>query len=294
MFASLVRYRRHRRGTLSNTPRTALPVTTKVVAMRADRPPLRHTLPELPSGCDELQATTDPGSDTCLPAHLDGLPGLGLDRANLLSNVAIQPTPSVPDDDPTKSEELVLGLDDLLRTNPQGYHALHPRVQQAVSLWALDPLLETIGTRLDKRMDLSAYQYPQYALECRGSAPDKTTLYPPEHHINVIDVLRDLRANDIVTTVCRPDEKVPSQDTIRATFDSMQERGENHYGAFTLLLEDHSSAQPSRLVFHDDVVPDGCPGQTQLFDLAAYRCDQCRVDLRLCTVSDLSSEVRDD
>lgn len=265
-----------------------------VVSVRADRPPLRHTLPELPYGCDELQATTDPDSDTCLRAQLDCLPGLDLDRANLLSNVATQPVPSAPGDDPASSEELVLGLDDLLRTNPQGYHTLHPRVQQAVSLWALDPLLETIGTRLDKRLDFSAYQYPQYALECRGSAPEKTTLYPPEYHINVIDALRDLRANDIVTTVCRPDEKVPSQDTIRTTFDSMQKRGENHFGAFTLLLEDQSSFQPPKLVFHDDVVPDACPGQTQLFDLAAYRCDQCRVYLRLGTVSDLSSEVRDD
>lgn len=262
--------------------------------MRADHPPLRHTLPELPDGCEELQATADPDSDTCLRAHLDCLPGLGIERASLLSRVAVEPSSSAPEDGTMDSQDPVLGLDDLLRTNPKGFHALHPRVQQVVTLGALDSLLETVGTRLDKRLDFSAYQYPQYLFECRGSAPDGTALYPPAYHINVIDVLRELRANNILTTVCRPGESLPSSEMIRAALDSMTQRGEYSTGVFTLLLDDNRPVPVPTLAFHDAVVPGGCPGQTQLFELVSHLGDQCQVDLAVCTVSQLPPEVCDD
>jgi hypothetical protein len=262
--------------------------------MRPNQPPQIHTLPELPYGCDELQATADPDSDTRLRAHLDCLPGLGLQRANLLSTVAIETTSSAPDDVATGATEPVLGLEDLLRTRTQGCYTLHPRVQQIVSVGALDSLLETVANRLDKRLDFIAYQYPQYLFECRGAAPDQTALHPPEYHIRTLEVAREIRANDLLVTICRPGDPLPGQDTIRSTLDSMDDRGETPCGVFTLLLQNATTPYTPILVFHDDNIPERCPGQAALFDHMRYLCDQYRADMKLKTISEFPQVMRDD
>lgn len=261
--------------------------------MRPTQPPQIHTLPDLPDGCDELRTTADPASDTRLQAHLDCLPGLGIQRSNLLSNVAIETTSSAPDDVPTDAAEPVLDLEDLLRTRTQGHYTLHPRVQQIVSVGALDSLLETIANRLDKRLDFVAYQYPKYLFECRGSAPDQTALHPPEYHIRTLEVAREIRANDLLITICRPGDPLPGQDIVRSTLDSMADRGETACGVFTLLQNATPPYTPI-LVFHDDNIPEWCPGQAALFDHMTHLCNQYGVDMKLKSISQFPPVVRDD
>lgn len=240
--------------------------------MRPTQFPRRHMLPELPRGCDELQATEFPESDMRLRAHLDCLPGLGIKEANTLAHFAVEPTPSAPDEELTASEEPVLGLEDLLRTQREGHHVLHPRVLQVVSLGALDSLLETITTRLDKQPYYSVYQYPAYLLECRGSAPNQTTLYPPAFFISTLDVIQDLRANDFLTTICRPGDSMPDEETLRAAVDSVERRGEHPHGVFTLRLAETGPEQYSTLVFRDGITTGRCPEHTELFQFLVYLC----------------------
>lgn len=262
--------------------------------MRPSQPPQIHTLPNLPGGCDELAATADPESDTRLHAHLDCLPGLGLQEANLLSNVAIEAPSSIPDDDPTGATDPVLSLADLLRTRTQGCYTLHPRVQQIVSVGALDSLLETLANRLDKRLDFIAYQYPQYLFECRGAAPDQTALHPPEYQIRTLEIAREIRANDILLTLCRPGDPIPTQDTIRSTLDSMADRRDTPCGVFTLLLQNTTPPYTPILVFHDDNIPERYPGQAALFDHMRHLCNQYGVDMQLKTISQFPQVIRND
>lgn len=196
-----------------------------------------------------------------LRAHLDCLPDLGTEQANTLSHFASEAT---------SSQDTVLGLEDLLRTQAPGNHTLHPRVQQVVSLGALDSLLETVAARLGKQSYYSAYQYPQYLLECRGSAPDETTLYPPEYDISTLDVIRDLRANDLLTTVCRPGDTVPDDATLRAAIASMERRGEYPHAVFTLQLTGTGSNQYSTLVFRDEITTGRCPDHTELLQFLVH------------------------
>lgn len=134
-----------------------------MVPVRPRRPPLERDFPEPPHGCEELTATEAPDSDLRLNAHRDCLPGLGIRRADLLSRLAVDPAPSVLDDMTTDAGDTVVGLEDVLRNNRKGYHTL-PRVQQVVTVGAIESLLETVDERQEKRMDYSAYQHPRYAL----------------------------------------------------------------------------------------------------------------------------------
>lgn len=255
--------------------------------MKPEQPPRRDTLPELPRGCDELQATESSDSEMRLRAHLDCLPGLGIEQANTLSHFATDPTPSA-------SEESVLGLEDLLRTQYSGNHVLHPRILQVISVGVLDSLLETITARLDKQSYYSAYQYPQYLLECRGAAPDQTTLYPPEYYTSAIDVIRDLRANDFLTTVCRPGDTVPDADTLRAAVDSMERRNEHPHGVFTLRASDDYPRLPPILVIRDDIETGRWPEETELFQFLGHLCDTHLATLQVAKASELSGVESDD
>lgn len=262
--------------------------------MRPRGPPLDCNLPDLPKGCEELTATQAPDSETRLEAHLDCLPGLGTTHADLLSRFAVDPARSAFDDEPEEDGETVLGLEDLLRSNRQGYHTIHPRVQQVVTVGAIESLLETIVGRLEKRRDFTAYQYPRYVLECRGSAPNQTALYPPEYHLSTLDVLRELRANNLLTTVCRPGDSIPSPTTVRAAFDSMKQHGQHPVGAFTLRMAESGSDHAPILAFWDEVRLSGCPGQEQLFDYLSYLCNMYEALLQVRPVSELPEGVRDD
>jgi hypothetical protein len=232
--------------------------------MRPRQPPLRHTLPELPPDCEELRATTLPDSGRRLRAHLDCLPGLGIKRANLLEDLAQGTTPPASDGDTDDQRKRVLGLDDLLRTQTQGLEMLHPRVLQVVPVGAIDWLLEAIAKRLDMRTDTLAYQYPRYLLECRGAAPDETSLYAPQYHIRTLELLRELRANDILTTVCQRGDSLPQKEMVSAAVKSMESRNETVHGVFTLRQDAPTRSVPTELIYHDDIDLQGGPSRQEL------------------------------
>lgn len=260
--------------------------------MRPRRPLLRRNLPDLPRGCDELQATTAPADNTRLRAHLDCLLGLGNEEANLLSNISEKTIPPARDDGISDPSQRVLGLDDLLRTHLRGCHALHPRVQQVVPVGTLDWLLETIAKRLDIRTDTLSYQYPHYLLECRGAAPDRASLHAPQYHIRTLDVVRELRANDILTTVCQRDAPLPEAETIADAVDAMEAGNDSVVGVFTLRGEP-SGPEPA-LVSHDDIACSNGPTQVELFEHCKMLLTDFGVTCRLVDSSTYRSEVDDD
>lgn len=261
--------------------------------MRPEPLQINRTLPELPRGCDELEATADPQSDTRLGAHLDCLPGLGQNHADRLATRADADLSPRPGNDREEPNEAVLVLEDLLRTRSEGSYTLHPHVQHIVQVGAIDSLLETVVERLGLRKKFVAYQYPHLLLECRGSAPDSIALHPPEYHIATIETLRELRANEFLTTVCRPGEPIPSHDTIRAAIDSTQ-RGVRPRAVFTLLMDEGGPVPSPVLVFHDDNFPDRQPDREALFRHVEYLRSQYGVNIELCTLSEYGLEVRND
>lgn len=200
--------------------------------MKHYHPPLPDDLPELPAGCDEIQATAKPQSDDVLNEYLDRLPGLDRERFNLLSEMAVQAQGGGYGRSSTGAT--VLGLDDILRSTAGGSRALHPRVMHVVPLGCLDPLLEGVTELLDLDTSMNSYQYPAHLLECRGAAPDQLALYPPEYHIGVADIARDLRANDLLTSLRRPDQPYPDTDTIRVAVESMGAEGTKVDGSITI------------------------------------------------------------
>jgi hypothetical protein len=199
-----------------------------------------------------------------------------------------------PDADIQASEERVLDLSDLIRDRVDGTYTLHPRVQQTVHVGALDSLLEALATRLDKRCKYIAYPYPRFLLECRGAAPDQTTLHPPEFHIRTIDMLRDLRANDILTTVCRPGNSVLSQETIRTALDSMEQRGTNVDGIVTLVMDESSVPETPLFILDDQNMPDGTPSQEDIFDHLDHLSTTFGVVMETDRYSKYRSEMMDD
>jgi len=119
----------------------------------------------------------------------------------------------------------VLGLNDLLRQQGDGTIGLHPRITHIVPVGILDPLLEAVCDLMDGDSSLNAYQYPAYLSECRGASPDITALYPPEYDIRTADIVRSLRANDILTSIRRPDQSFPRVDELQSTVKAMNECG---------------------------------------------------------------------
>jgi hypothetical protein len=259
--------------------------------MRPRRPPSRRDLPELPRGCEELQATPAPDIDSQLRANLDCLPGLGNEEADLLSDIADESTPSAQDDGTVDPSQHVLGLANLLRTHMRGFHALHPRVQQVVPVGTIDWLLETIAKRLDIRTDTLSYQYPHYLLECRGAAPNRTSLHAPQYHIRTLDVVRELRANDILTTVCQRDTPLPESEAIADAVDAMEAGNDSVGGVFTLC--EPSGPEPA-LVFHDDIACSNGPSQVELFNHCKMLLTDFGVTCRLVDSSTYRSEIDDD
>lgn len=253
--------------------------------MKPSPPPKRESLPELPSGCDELRATTAPDADTRLRLHLKSLPGLGSGRADILANFAEGTTPPALNQGSENSRQSVLGLEDLIRTQTLGLNALHPRVQQVVPLGALDWLLMTVAQLLEIQTDTLAYQYPSYLLECRGAAPDKTTLYSPQYHIRTLEVLRELRGYNLLTTVCQGGEPLPQQDDISTVIDSMETRDDAVGGAFTLQQDEDSKPFSTALVFHGDVETPNTPDNEVLLNYCETVRDEFGVTCRVVDIS---------
>jgi hypothetical protein len=260
--------------------------------MRPRRPLLRRDLLELPGGCEELQATTAPTDNTRLHAHLDCLPGLGIEEINLLVDFAEKTVPPAQDDGTVDPSQRVLGLDDLLRTHMRGFHALHPRVQQVIPVGTIDWLLETIAKRLDIRTDTLSYQYPHYLFECRGAAPDRTSLHAPQYHIRTLDVVRELRSNDILTTVCQGGTPIPDSESIADAVDAMEAGNDSVVGVFTLRGEP-SDPEPA-LIYHDDIAYSNGPSQAELFEHCKMLLADFGVTCRLVESSTYRTEVDDD
>lgn len=230
--------------------------------MKHYHPPLPEDLPELPIGCDEIQATAKPQSDDVLDEYLDRLPGLDRERFNCLSRMAIQAQGGGYGRSSTGAT--VLGLDDLLRSTAGGSRALHPRVMHVVPLGCFDPLLEGVTELLDLDTSMNAYQYPAHLIECRGGAPDQLALYPPEYDIGVADIARDLRANDLLTSVRRPDQSDPDTETIQVAVESMGAEGTNVDGSITIFQPD--DALEPEIHIHSFSNRDDPPSKEQVED----------------------------
>lgn len=226
-------------------------------------PPLSDDLPKLPIGCDEIQATAKPQSDDELSGHLDRFPGLDHERLDRLSEMAVRAQGGGYGQ--TTTGATVLGISDLLRTTSGGTRSLHPRVMHVLPLGCLDPLLEAVTEHLELDSSMNSYQYPAYLLECRGSAPDQMTLYPPEYHIAVTDIARDLRANDLLTSVRRPDQSFPNTEMIDTAIEAMGSEGSTVDGFVTILQPD-DALEPKIFIYRYSNRDDP-PSKEQVEDL---------------------------
>jgi len=193
--------------------------------------PFHNDLPELPIDCPEIKATANPGVETQLKYHVEQLPGLNRDQCNRLSRLAKREYLVDGNCDP---EKRALSLSDLLRTVANGQVAVHPRVTHIIPLDTLDPFLRTVTDILDTNSRENAYQYPAHILECRGERPEIEAIYPPEYHIRTADIVRGLRANDILTSVRRPGRSSFSSEEIQATVEAMAENNESVSASVTL------------------------------------------------------------
>lgn len=198
--------------------------------------PQRESLPSLPAGCAELRRTTSADSNQLLDAHLDDIPGLNRAAQSTLESVAI----SDRNTDPPAG----LGVPDLLRRRPDGSHALHPRVLQALPPDAVDPALSAVANLVEERVRYAAYQYPEYLLEARDGARDGA-LCPSAYHINVLDAARDLRANNLLTSVRPPGRSPPARSTLEEVVARMEEHGDPVEGVATLLVQTEADATES-------------------------------------------------
>lgn len=200
------------------------------------RPRSLPNFPDLPHGCPPLTPTVGPDDATAVRNNLDKLSGLTPDRFNQLSRLTADPDPDVVAQ--LAGDSPVLGLADLLRQRRDGTLVLHPHVIQVVPFGVADTLLQSVNALLEFDSDFVRYQYPRFLLECHGITPDRVALYPPEYHIHTLDVLTDLRANNIVTSVRRPDQDFTDADTVRDAVETAQANGTMVHGSLTLHQED--------------------------------------------------------
>lgn len=229
-------------------------------------PPLPDELPDLPIGCNEIQATAKPDYDTCLDNHLDQLPGLDRERFNRLSNITNSAGYRGGN---SGARATVLGLNDLLRQQGDGTISLHPRVTHIVPIGTLDSLLEAVCDLVDGDSSMNAYQYPAYLLECRGGSPDVTALYPPEYHIGTADIARSLRANDILTSIRHPNQSLPRSDELQSTVKAMTECGEQVEATVTV-FQPEGEFEPSLYIGGGVSSRDNSPTRDQITDHCVY------------------------
>lgn len=226
-------------------------------------PSLPFEVPDLPIGCNSIQATTEPGHDTQLENHLGQLPGLDQDRLNCLAARAHR-----SQGDSHDTLETVLGLSDLLRQQANRRISLHPRVTHVVPLDKLDPLLEEVANLLDADSSQNAYQYPAHLLECRGTTPDKQALYPPEYHIRTADLVNNLRSDGILTSVRRPDQPALDTKEVQATVEAMDTDGTRVYGSISL-FQPHDAPEP-KLYIHEYSNCANPPTKEEMVDHCLY------------------------
>ena len=185
-------------------------------------------------------------------------------------------------------------MEDLIRIRTQGFETLHPRVQQVVPVGAQDSLLKTVIARLGRREDFAAFQYPEFLLGCRGADYVSLPLHHPEFHIRNLEVMRELRANDILTTVCGKEDALPSRETIRATVGSIEESHGPVNGVFTLMMDDFDQSPNPFLVYHDDVSLKNSPEEEALFKHISHLLKKYRTELKVADVSMFPPQARGD
>lgn len=236
-------------------------------------------LPPLPEDCPELTRTGKAPDNHPLDKHLEALPGLT--RTHLRCLEAIATSGGEPNVEP------VLGVADLLRRRRDASHALHPRVIQLLPVAAVDPLLTKVATQVDARVDYRAYQYPGYLAACQTGQQARAAFCPSVSSIDVVDVVRDLRANDVLTAVCQPGHPRPDTATLARLVETMERAGEVVEGVATLVpaLND-SPRDPPTLLVEDRGAALGRRSPAELLDLCETLKLRFQAHLALTTASE--------
>jgi len=188
----------------------------------------------LPAGCSELRRTTDPDSPGALKQHLDDIPSLNQQHFSRLNKIAI--------DDQNAGTEVVLGVSDLLRRRTDGSVTLHPRVIQVLSPNTVDATLAHLVDSIDERIHHTAYQYPNYLVEVGEKPQERPMLCPGEYSIDVLDAVRDLRANNILTSIRLRGQSPLDISTLKQTVKRMEQNREPVEGTVRLLLSDRETS----------------------------------------------------
>lgn len=187
---------------------------------------------DLPPDCDEIRATGNPGSWDRLESFVGQIPGINKTRFERLSQIACQTSCGILN---TNSGTSVLRLRDLLRDQPHGQVTVHPRVTHAFHPTEIDPFLQAVAELYDEgRESGTALQYPDRLLECREKPPEVQALYPSAYSTKISDVMREIRANGILTSIRKPDESFPSREHAWSVLEQMQSPHEIDFGLVTL------------------------------------------------------------
>lgn len=188
-------------------------------------------LPELPPDIDELSATGNTGKWDRLECFVGQIPGIDRTRFEHLSRIACRTSRATS----TKSGTSVLRLRDLLRKQPHGHVTIHPRVTHVFHPEEIDPFLQEIAEIYDEgRQSGTALQYPRRVLECREKSSEVQVLYPSSYNAKISDVMRDIRANGILTSIRKPGEPFPSREHAWSVLEQMQSPHEIDFGLVTL------------------------------------------------------------
>jgi hypothetical protein len=201
-------------------------------------------LPSLPHGCKELQLTASPKRDRLLDQHLDELLGLNQAELDCLHAIATKGG--------STATEPKLELSDLLRNRRDGSHALHPRVVHVLPPNTVDSLLTRLVDLVDEHISYEAYQYPEYLAECDTCSPSCHSIYPEDYHIDVIDLVRDLRANDILTSVRDRGQSASETSALETMVEQLKSRNEPVEGITTLLRADEGGKYERPLLVVED------------------------------------------
>lgn len=185
-------------------------------------------IPPLPPGCSEFGEETTSREEQPLDNHLNDISAINEEICNRLKRLV-----------PTSGKqwnEQTLKLTNLLRRRSDGSHALHPRVIQILDYDEIDNTLDEISEASPEYISHRAYHYPSYIAEYRENPSRYETLYPPEYSIWVLDAVRDLRANRVVTSIRRRGQCRLNSGTLERIVQELESEGTTVEGAATLMM----------------------------------------------------------
>lgn len=128
---------------------------------------------------------------------------------------------------------------------------LHPRVLQILSPDVVDSTLDTVITLCDEDIQYAAYQYPEYLVEARKYRK-KRVLTPSDYSIDVLDALRDLRANDVLTSIRHRGQSPRNIASLEKMVQSMEQQGNPVEGVATLWIADDGDTPEHPVVMIED------------------------------------------